>query len=589
MPIKIEIVIDEKGAVKSVKNVDAALDGLEKTGKKTVEGTKNLSDGFLNLGNLISGALVLGAMYKLKSALSDIMVVGNQQIAANAKLEATWRATGRGADVSTSAVMRQATAFQHLTGIGDETVINANAILAIYDNIATETFPDVIARAADLSVLLGTDLTDATRQLAFAMNDPIEGLTRLKRSGIQFSETQEKMIRGFVEQNRVADAQALIMSSLEARIGGVAEAMGETAVGKINRFTSAWGDLKEAIWAAIAANETFNETLDWWTKYFEHFTAPKEPTMDEWLKSQGFSKTAQGAFMGGLAAPGATRIGWGADAIREWQKYQEMLKWAAKNPATTWKPPLATTGGGAEEGIYPFGVGWSIDKYKRQINEAQALSALMRAGEGFETDEAKAKELDQAKFDRQMRFIKIREQLAESQARNSEMEEAAIQRQIGAWMNLGDTISNTMMHAMTESGNAFQNIADAFRGMLANMAAQFAAKAAIFQIISLLAPTSWATKMPSMAEFVFGNLFRAGGGDVYSRHPYIVGERGPELFVPQQAGKIIPNQSYDYSSSSNANFYLNGSRSGDREFVSQLRRVLRDNPELKRALISGTA
>lgn len=35
---------------------------------------------------------------------------------------------------------------------------------------------------------------------------------------------------------------------------------------------------------------------------------------------------------------------------------------------------------------------------------------------------------------------------------------------------------------------------------------------------------------------------RQHGGDVFSRIPYIVGERGPEVFVPNTAGKIIPNQ-----------------------------------------------
>ncbi len=34
---------------------------------------------------------------------------------------------------------------------------------------------------------------------------------------------------------------------------------------------------------------------------------------------------------------------------------------------------------------------------------------------------------------------------------------------------------------------------------------------------------------------------RAGGGDVESGNPYIVGEEGPELFVPGASGSIVPN------------------------------------------------
>lgn len=34
---------------------------------------------------------------------------------------------------------------------------------------------------------------------------------------------------------------------------------------------------------------------------------------------------------------------------------------------------------------------------------------------------------------------------------------------------------------------------------------------------------------------------RAGGGSLSPREPYMVGERGPELFVPSTSGRILPN------------------------------------------------
>ncbi len=40
---------------------------------------------------------------------------------------------------------------------------------------------------------------------------------------------------------------------------------------------------------------------------------------------------------------------------------------------------------------------------------------------------------------------------------------------------------------------------------------------------------------------MFGGLFKAEGGPVKGGQPYVVGEQGPELFVPPSAGKIIPN------------------------------------------------
>ena len=38
-----------------------------------------------------------------------------------------------------------------------------------------------------------------------------------------------------------------------------------------------------------------------------------------------------------------------------------------------------------------------------------------------------------------------------------------------------------------------------------------------------------------------GGLFRAEGGPVGAGRPYIVGERGPEWFVPDRSGTVLPN------------------------------------------------
>jgi hypothetical protein len=55
--------------------------------------------------------------------------------------------------------------------------------------------------------------------------------------------------------------------------------------------------------------------------------------------------------------------------------------------------------------------------------------------------------------------------------------------------------------------------------------------------------------MSALTGFLIGNpvsraltgIFKAEGGDVDKKSPYIVGERGPELFVPKEDGYIVPN------------------------------------------------
>jgi len=50
---------------------------------------------------------------------------------------------------------------------------------------------------------------------------------------------------------------------------------------------------------------------------------------------------------------------------------------------------------------------------------------------------------------------------------------------------------------------------------------------------------------------------RAGGGAVNKDQPYMVGEKGPEMFVPSGSGKIIPNNQMGDSQPVNVNFNIN--------------------------------
>jgi len=68
---------------------------------------------------------------------------------------------------------------------------------------------------------------------------------------------------------------------------------------------------------------------------------------------------------------------------------------------------------------------------------------------------------------------------------------------------------------------------------------------------NLSGTNAMATKIPG---FAVGG--RAGGGPVTARQPYLVGEQGPELFVPSGNGRILPNQRTAASPYAAASGYL---------------------------------
>ena len=90
--------------------------------------------------------------------------------------------------------------------------------------IAKSEFPRVQKLVVDLAAETD-DLAGATRLLGISMDDPILGLTRLRRGGVSVNETQQALIRSYVESGDKMKAQAVLLDVLESKFGGNAKAM----------------------------------------------------------------------------------------------------------------------------------------------------------------------------------------------------------------------------------------------------------------------------------------------------------------------------------------------------------------------------
>ena len=97
--------------------------------------------------------------------------------------------------------------------------------------------------------------------------------------------------------------------------------------------------------------------------------------------------------------------------------------------------------------------------------------------------------------------------------------------------NMQDAMGNTFFDWM--EGKAV-DLVGTFRTMINRMVAELLASKLLTFLLGDFSETG------SLGGFV-GSLFRADGGPVDANQPYIVGERGPELFVPESSGDIVPN------------------------------------------------
>jgi hypothetical protein len=326
------------------------------------------------------------------------------------------------------------------------------------------------------------------------LEDPIRGITALRKGGTTFTAQQQEQIKTLVQSNRLLDAQALILTEVESQYGGAAEAGALFS----DRFRLGLEQIKETI--GIALIPTFQ-------RFVEFFLTNVVPPLTEFFEVK---------FPALLTNLGTT--------------------FAALQPAFEQVGAVIRKAFNiSEENTLLEGFLLNIEKLSQ--NEA-FLGFLEELIVGF------AKLLPDL-----IKLVPLMLQLAEQVVPllllllpplisfvtfladviggladkftdlNFVSEATAITLD-----NLGISSEN-LLPGFGALSDGLGRIADAFRGAF-ERAKQF------FDELSRKTPAG--VSLPNFGE-------RAQGGRVTGGNPYLVGEMGPELFMPGRGGNIVPN------------------------------------------------
>jgi hypothetical protein len=159
-----------------------------------------------------------------------------------AQTESVIESTGGVAGVAASHVSELAESLMQLSGVDDEAIASGENLLLTFTNIrngvgeGNDIFDQATRAALDMSVAMGTDMSTAAMQVGKALNDPIQGVTALRRAGVQLSDQQQAQIEMFMAVGDTASAQKIILGELRTEFEGSAEAAGGTAAGQFNRL-----------------------------------------------------------------------------------------------------------------------------------------------------------------------------------------------------------------------------------------------------------------------------------------------------------------------------------------------------------------
>lgn len=180
----------------------------------------------------------------------------------SARLDAVLRATGQAAGYTRAQMDALADSLAGRTLFDDDTIRQGIAVMATFRSVQGETFREAIELATDLAGLLGSDLQSAILQVGKALEDPAEGLTALRRSGVSFSDAQREMIQRLADTGRTAEAQALVLKGIREQLGGAGAAQNTGLVGAATGVTKAWNDMLEAFGRAPGVQSVVNPFLN---------------------------------------------------------------------------------------------------------------------------------------------------------------------------------------------------------------------------------------------------------------------------------------------------------------------------------------
>jgi NlpC/P60 family len=197
------------------------------------------SGAFRGLGRSIAFASVgfLGG-FGLTAAIGGAVKELRNSIRVSAQTVQALRSTGNVAGTTAKAIGELAKATMRKTGVDDEAIKTSANLLLTFTQVRNEVgrgndiFNQSVKAIVDMSAVIG-DLSSNSITLGKALNDPVRGMTALRRIGVSFTAQQIEQVKALMEHGRILQAQKIILREVNTEFGGQAAAQ-EKATGGLN-------------------------------------------------------------------------------------------------------------------------------------------------------------------------------------------------------------------------------------------------------------------------------------------------------------------------------------------------------------------
>ena len=446
--------------------------------------------------------------------------------------------------------------------LGNQTLFNQEEftrgfnLLTSFRKIGVDSYERVAQAAADIAQVNQVDVSTSFMQLAKALQDPERNLANLNRSGIAFTKQQTEVIKQLMKTNKVAEAHAMILDIVDESYNKLAQAAAGGFAGSVDTLGESFRDFSEVLGKALVP--VIEPVVKGLTQLLTFLTTEGGQavliltTLGGAAKALSLTLPALSAGMIAVAKAGgiltialnaipfvaiATGVGLLTTAILKQKNAQKELNDAIN------------TGSEAQ-------VNEAIEKQDELL---QSINARLENAHGRKKKnlEAQKEEIEADKRLLEGRLItlesdklindklKERNELHKKNKEEIDKQKTATDELREKMTSVGQEIESSIKNNLKDAITGAKTFGEAMSGVLNKIRDKLMDK--VFDNLfsgfaDNFGKSASGGKGGGIGGFIGGLFGFADGGTPPVGRPSIVGERGPELFVPRSAGTIVPNE-----------------------------------------------
>lgn len=556
--------VDATGATRALSNVQ------QQTNKLSVASNRATT----SLAATSTAAKGLGA--SLAASLAPILAVGTAFTAVSNSV-GTFLARDRDIKILTQglqnlgasagdlrALQQAADELGKTTLFNEEDFTRGFNLLTSFRNIGVDSYTRVAQAAADIAQVNQVDVSTSFMQLAKALQDPERNLSNLNRSGIAFTKQQTEVIKQLMKTNKVAEAHKMILDIVDESYNKLAQAAAGGFAGSVDTLGESFRDFSEVLGKALVP--VIEPVVKGLTNLLTFLTTEGGQAVMILTALGGAAKVlsltlpALSAGMLKVAAAGgvltialnaipfvaiATGVGLLTTAILKQRNAQKELNDAIASGSASQVETELEKQDKLLESINARLENAHGRRKKNLEAQKEEIEADIRLLQGRQT----TLESDKLINDKLQERLAIQEKNTE-EIQNQQTETDKLKEKMTA---VGEEIESSIKNNLRDAITGAKSFGEAMAGVL-NKIRDKIIDAQLDKLLGGFAENfgkgGEGKGLGGFLGKIFGGLF-ANGGQPPVNKISVVGERGPELFVPRTAGTVIPNSNIGGSNITN--------------------------------------